>query len=145
MKRWTVDDLRVLGACNNQVALFAATFPNGATADDVGAAVAAGLDVQWLVRRVVARDVWRAYEEAEAPLWRAYAEVEAPLWRAYEEAVAPLWRAYEEALVPLRRAYLEARAPLLRAYLEARAPLWRAYEEARAPLLANALRTEEAA
>ena len=134
MKRWTVDDLRVLGACNNQVALFAATFPNGATADDVGAAVAAGLNVQWLVRRVVARDVWRAYAEAEAPLWRAYAEAEEPLWRAYAEARAPLARAYEEA-----------RAPLARAYEEARAPLWRAYEEARVPLLANALRTVEAA
>ena len=145
MKRWTVDDLRVLGACNNQVALFAATFPNGATADDVGAAVAAGLDVQWLVRRVVARDVWRAYAEAEAPLWRAYEEARVPLWRAYEEAKAPLWRAYEEAEAPLWRAYEEAEAPLRRAYAEAEAPLWRAYEEAEASLLADALRTVEAA
>ena len=68
MKRWTVDDLRALGACEEQVALFAATFPDGATADDVGAAVAAGLDVEWLVETVVSDDVWRAYEEARVPL-----------------------------------------------------------------------------
>jgi hypothetical protein len=31
MKRWTVDDLRALDACEEQVAMFAATFPDGAT------------------------------------------------------------------------------------------------------------------
>ena len=133
MKRWTVDDLRALKACDEQVELFVATFPTGATADDVGAAVAAGLDVAWLVEAVVSDDVRRAYKEAEAPLLRAYEEAVEPLWRAYNEAVAPLWRAYNEAV-----------APLWRAYLEARAPLWRAYEEARAPLWADALRTVEA-
>ena len=50
----------------------------------------AGIDVYWFVRRVVSPDVWRAYEEAQAPLWRAYEEAQAPLWRAYEEAEAPL-------------------------------------------------------
>ncbi len=123
MKRWTVDDLRALEACKEQVALFGATFPDGATADDVGAAMAVGLDVEWLVRAVVSDNVWRAYKEARAPLWRAYEEAKAPLSRAYEEAKAPLRRAYEEA----------------------KAPLWRAYLEAEAPLLADALRTVEAA
>jgi len=113
MKRWTVDDLRALDACEEQVAMFEKTFPDGATADDVGAAVAAGLDVQWLVEGVVSDEVWRAYEEARAPLWRAYLEAEAPLLRACEEAKAPLWRAYEEARVPLWRAYAEAEAQLL--------------------------------
>ncbi len=134
MKRWTVDDLRALDACAEQVAMFEKTFPDGATADDVGAAVAAGLNVRWLVEEVVSDEVWRAYLEAKAPLRRAY-----------EEALAPLWSAYEEAEAPLRRAYEEARAPLWRAYEEAEAPLWRAYLEAEAPLLADALRTEEAA
>ena len=113
MKRWTVDDLRALKACKEQVKLFAATFPHGATADDVGAAVAAGLNVRWLVEEVVSDEVWRAYLEARAPLWRAYEEARAPLWRAYLEALAPLWRAYEEARAPLARAYAEAEAPLL--------------------------------
>ena len=90
MKRWTLNDLRALEACDEQAALFAATFPNGATVDDVPVALAAGLDVYWFVRRVVSPDVWRAYKEAQAPLWRAYEEAEAPLWRAYEEAEAPL-------------------------------------------------------
>ena len=130
MKRWTVDDLRALDACEEQVAMFAATFPDGATADDVGAAVAAGLNVRWLVEGVVSDEVWRAYEEAKAPLSRAYLEAKAPLRRAYEEARAPLWPAYEEARVQLWRAYEEARVQL-----------WRAYEEAEAPLLADALRT----
>ena len=101
MKRWTVDDLRAVGACDDQVALFSAMFPDGATADDLPRAVAAGLDVYWFVRRVVSPDVWRAYKEAQALLWRAYKEAQAPLWRAYKEAEAPLWRAYEEAEAPL--------------------------------------------
>ena len=134
MKRWTVDDLRALDACEEQVAMFEKTFPDGATADDVGAAVAAGLNVRWLVEKVVSDEVWRAYAEAEATLRRAYAEARAPLRRAYQEARALL-----------RRAYQEAREPLWRAYQEAEATLWRAYEEAREPLLADALRTVEAA
>ena len=68
MKRWTVDDLRALDACEEQVAMFEKTFPDGATADDVGAAVAAGLNVRWLVEEVVSDEVWRAYLEAKAPL-----------------------------------------------------------------------------
>ena len=106
MLRWTTEDLVRLGACDEQVALFRATFHDGATADDVARALAVGLDVEWMVRRV-----------ATAPALRAYEEARVKASRAYDEATAPAWRAYQEARVKALRAYQEATAPALAASL----------------------------
>ena len=90
MKRWTVDDLRAVGACDDQVALFSAMFPDGATADDLPRAVAAGLDVYWFVRRVVSPDVWAAFNRQRATLRAAFERQHAPLWAEYERQFATL-------------------------------------------------------
>ena len=100
-RRWTAEDLRALHACDEQVALFAQTFPDGATAGDVPAALAAGLHVEWLVRRVVSVGVWAEYDRQCATLWAEYERQRAPLWAEYERQRAPLRAEYERQRAPL--------------------------------------------
>ena len=90
MKRWTLNDLRALEACDEQAALFAATFPNGATVDDVPVALAAGLHVIWLVKAAVSDDVWAAFNRQRATLRAAFERQHAPLWAEYERQFATL-------------------------------------------------------
>ena len=74
----TVAFLRKHGACADQVALFAETFPDGAeaTAESLLLAARAGLAIDWLARFVPA-PARRAYDEARATAWRAYDEARA--------------------------------------------------------------------
>ena len=107
MKRWTVDDLRALDACAEQVAMFEKTFPDGATADDVGAAVAAGLNVEWLVLVAVSDDVWAEYNRQRVPLWVEYDRQCAPLWQC-----VPLRDEFRRQLAQLRAEFERQCAPL---------------------------------
>lgn len=85
----TAEDLRALGACRAEVAVFARTFPHGATPDDVSVAVAAGLSVEWLVDELGAGEVYQqAVAEARAAYQQATAPARAPAWAAYVQATA---------------------------------------------------------
>lgn len=76
----TVKWLRDLGACSDQVKLFAATFPDGApiTVEAALAAARTGLELSWFAERVLDDAALRAYHEALATERRAYREATAP-------------------------------------------------------------------
>ena len=151
----TLDDLKKLRACSDDVAKFKAEFGSYAeiTVENVMRAFAAKIDVDWWAIAVFGSDyqaalapldrdyqaarasLYRDYQAARASLYRDYQAALAPLDRDYEAALAPLYRDYEAALAPLYRDYQAALAPLDRDYQAALAPLDRDYEAARAPAI----------
>ena len=136
----TLDQLKSLNACEEQLKLFeevfgdTVSFKTEAQATKVAVKMAHKFDFGWASDNLLKGGYRKAHEEAEASLYKAYEEAREPLLKAYEEAVATLWKAYKEAEAPLYKAYKEAEAPLYEAYEEAVAPLLKAYEEAIAPL-----------
>jgi len=98
-RKITVDMLREADACEDQVDIFAKTFPTGATVTltNCRKAVAAGLDLTWAADEWLSAPARKAYEEATATAWKAYGEAKAPALKAYLEAKAPAfyraWRA----------------------------------------------------
>ena len=101
MKPITLTFLKSLGACQEQVDLFAATYGESVTPTlELIEAAAQLFDFNWLGQEVFGE----AYEEATAPHWKAYEEAMAPHWKAYEEARAPHWKALN--LAQARTCYL---------------------------------------
>jgi len=129
--------LRGLDACSDQVAIFAAAFPDGVTMpteDSEIAALAASvaplrLDADWAAAVLLSPAASRAYAESRAAALRAYAA-------DYAEDCAPARLAYAEACAAASRA--EAAAVASRAYAEAAAVASRAYDEATATALLRA-------
>ena len=112
----TADYLLDLHACADQVALFAALWPDGVevTRATLRQATAAGLDLDWWMHHdPQCAFLIRQYREASAPLWRQYREASAPLRRQRDAAGAPLRRQCDAAVAPLRRQYDEASATLI--------------------------------
>jgi hypothetical protein len=103
------------GACPDQVALFARTFPRGAavSAVNIRKAANAGLGVSWWAERVLTPAQAAAYLEATATASKAYREATAPAWKAYWEAKATASKAYREATATASKAYREATAEAL--------------------------------
>ena len=137
----TLNQLKGLNACEEQLKLFEETFgeevsfKTKAQAVKVAVKMAHKFDFYWASDNLLKGDCLEVYLEALAPFLKAYNEAEAPLLKAYNEAKAPFLKAYNEAEAPLLKAYNEAKATLLKVYLEALAPFLKAYEEAEAPLL----------
>ena len=95
-------------ACEEQVELFAATYPEGLKLRP-GALIEAaknGLTVSWL-KQFLPASAQRAYDEAVASALHAYMGARASAWRAYEEAEASAWRAYMGATASALEAHLE--------------------------------------
>ena len=117
----TVDDLRALGACDEQVTEFARRFPNGATPDDADRAD--GLDASWLC--LVLDEA--AYEAVQQPALAAYQAVQQPAWAAYEAVQQPALAAYQAVQQPALAAY---QARLQSESLDALRELWPVWEVA---------------
>jgi hypothetical protein len=94
----SIETLEKLGACKEQVELFRQTFPDGAdyTEANVLRAVAAGLNVDWFGKRVVAAESWRAYEDATTEAWNAHEREKRPTRAVYDKEVTAallvVWR-----------------------------------------------------
>jgi len=113
--------LRAWHACESQVRVFEAEWPQGAalTLRNARRAAVLGLDLNWLARQVLTPSALAAYEA-----------VRAPALAAYEAACAPAWAAYEAVRAPALAAYCVACAPALAAYGAACArALFRAIEK----------------
>ena len=92
MKPITLTYLKSLGACQEQVDLFAATYGESVTPTlELIEAAAQLFDFNWLGQEVFGE----AYEEATAPHWKAYEEAKAPpaqaLKLAQARTFAALW------------------------------------------------------
>jgi predicted DsbA family dithiol-disulfide isomerase len=123
------------GACHDQVATFAAEWPDGVeiTREALLRAAELGLDLSWFADHVLSEQARQAYDVAIAPALQAYRVAIAPALQAYDVALEPARQAYRVALAQARQAYDVAIAPALQAYDVAIAQAPQAYDVALAP------------
>jgi len=90
MTQVTVAMLERLGACLSQVELFKATFGESAelTQENGARAADAGLDINWLARRVLTGERLAEHQRAEATALAEYQRVTAPAWAEYRRVEA---------------------------------------------------------
>ena len=80
----TLKQLRLLGACNEQVELFKAIFGKSVEVTyDVIVQYGAQFDIKWLAKKVLSVDKYADYEAKRDPLWADYEAKRAPLWADY--------------------------------------------------------------
>jgi hypothetical protein len=118
----TLKQLKTLGACSEQFALFKATFGASVTLTEAIVMEHGGkFDLLWIARRIFSAPAWAEYEKVRAPAWAEYEKVRAPAWAEYEKVCAPAWAEYEKV----------------------RAPAWAEYEKVCAPAFWAAVQIEE--
>ena len=128
--------LQAKGACPNQIAVFAKEWPRGATVTlkNCERAAKLGLNVHWVSKNLLPKNLDDAYEAQRKPLYDAYVTQWQSLCDAYEAQRQSLNDAYEAQRKPLCDAYDAQRKPLDDAYGAQRKPLDDAYEAQREPL-----------
>lgn len=99
----TVEYLKRLNACKDQVDLFAKTFPDGAkvTRDNLAKARAAGLNVEWFAAEVYRGAVKSAlinYHDSARKSARDAYDARKVAGAAYDAAIAAAWTAYDAAI-----------------------------------------------
>ena len=100
--RVTAEQLRAMGACEDQVAIVEREWPRGVpiTVPSLRKAFRLGLCVDWFASEVIQANSWTAYDAESYSAWRIYYEVGTPdAWATYHAVKAT-------ALVPLLRAAL---------------------------------------
>ena len=124
----TLRQLRLLGACKPQVALFKETFGTEVELTEANAVRYGALfDINWIARKILQGDKLVDYEAKRAPLWADYEAKRAPLladYKAkgdaldadYRAKCAPLWAAYEVKRAPLYADYRAKLDPLTADY-----------------------------
>ena len=122
--------LQAKGACPNQMAVFAKEWPRGATVTlkNCERAAKLGLNVHWVSKNLLPKNLNDAYEAQRKPLCDAYVTQWQSLDAAYEAQRKPLDDAYGAQLKPLYDAYVTQRQSLYDAYEAQRKPLYDAYE-----------------
>ena len=122
--------LQAKGACPTQVAVFAKEWPRGATVTlkNCKRAAKLGLNVHWVSKNLLPKNLYDAYGARRKPLDAAYEAQRKSFYDAYEAQRKPLDDAYETQWKPLYDAYLAQRKPLDDAYLAQRKSLYDAYE-----------------
>ena len=85
----TLKQLRLKGACSEQVELFKATFGESSEVTmDNAVKYADKFDWTWAAEHLLPAPAWKAYQEAMATADKAYEEATAPAGKAYREAKA---------------------------------------------------------
>ncbi len=103
MARITKRFLQSKGACRDQIAIFAAEWPNGSEISLASLTRAAelGLDIGWLAANTLEAPADAAYEAARAPAYAAYKAAIAPAYAAYKAAIATAyWTAFQSQEQP---------------------------------------------
>ena len=129
-------------ACEEQVELFIATFPDGCklTVGNVRLALRAGLEIDWFAMHFLPAPALPAYRGSVSVAWRAYAAAVTLAWRTYEQAAVPAWCDYQGTMVASVAPWeVESICAALRAYQEATAAALLAHQEATAEALIRAL------
>lgn len=113
----TAKQLRKLGACKQQVAIFAREWPNGCevTLVTVLRALELGLDLDWAVDQFFSRSAQRACVKVIAEAWKIYGQTSI----ASECAHWATWQDHHAALAPARRYRDEVIAKAFMAAVEA--------------------------
>ena len=89
--------LRSLGACEEQVTIFAKEWPRGAAINEknIARAVKLHLDFGWLAQATLTATAWAEYARVKAPALAEYARVKATALAEYERVTAPAWAEYD--------------------------------------------------
>ena len=108
--RITAAMLREKGACEEQVKVFEAEWPDGAsvTLSHCRRGVELGMDVEWAGTHLLSGTVLAAYQQATATALAAYQQAMATAGAAYQQATATALAAYRQARAPALVAYVEA-------------------------------------
>ena len=128
--------LQAKGACPNQVAVFAKEWPRGAmvTLKNCERAAKLGLNVHWVSKNLLPKNLYDAYEARWQSLDNAYVTQWQSLDAAYEAQWKPLDDAYWAQRKALCDAYDAQRQSLDDAYDAQRKSLYAAYEAQLQPL-----------
>ena len=76
----TREFLKSKDACQKQLEILFAEFPNGGevTLENCLRAASLDIDFDWAAKNLLSAPALKAYEEAMAPAWKAYEEAKAP-------------------------------------------------------------------
>ena len=109
----TTRQLKVKGACPDQVITFRREWPNGVeiTPTTLQRAVELQLDLDWFV-----------FNFLPVPAWEAYLKAKAPAREAYLKAVASAREAYEKAMVSALHQIIEEAERMLGASIDVEQP-----------------------
>src|SRR3990167_30602 len=120
MKTITGEWLRLHGACESQVRVVEATWPQGAELTEANLRIAAelSLDLDWLASHVLEASAWARYEAEVAPALARFEAERAPALARYEAERAPA----------LARFKAERASALARFKAEKASALWNALE-----------------
>ena len=121
MKRITVELLKSINACPDQVETFSKLFPKGAPISmrSLAKAQKAGLDVFFLERLLTAQ-AWAEHEKIAAQARAEYWKIRGQAWAEYWNIRGQAWAEYKKITAPAWAEYrkIEAQA-LIKALLEA--------------------------
>jgi len=102
----TLKQLRRLGACSGQVALFKATFGDEVEITEAVCKEYGGkFDTGWLAEKLFSPELLNEYEVKCAPLYAEYQAKRAPLYAEYQAKCAPLDAEYRAKCAPLWEEY----------------------------------------
>src|SRR5512138_1117201 len=92
----TARDLRLISACDSQVAQFAAEWPDGVdlTLAALKRAAKLRLDLGWFAGAAL-----------DAPARKVYYDAIAPARKVYDDACATASKVYDDAIAPARKVY----------------------------------------
>lgn len=94
----TLRQLKLLGACKEQVQKFKDTFgPEVKVTEALCIKHAKDFDWNWAAFFLLPKDDLKTYEEAVISAWKAYEKAVALVGTAYPEAVAPAMEVYKKA------------------------------------------------
>jgi hypothetical protein len=114
----THEQLKALGACADQLAMFVARFGESVEVTMANVdACAQGFNVAWLAQNVLPARLLAEYERQRALLWAEYGRQHAPLWAAYDRQRALSLAEYDRQHAALwaeyKRQHVRVLLPLL--------------------------------
>jgi len=131
----TVKMLKKHNACEDQVDLFEATFPDGVQVTEaVCLAVADKFDFSWAADSLPPPEARAEYSAKHAPIWAEYEAKRAPIWAEYWAKLDGIWSEYKAKSDGIRAEYGAKHAPIRAEYEAKRAPIRAEYLAKRAAL-----------
>jgi len=121
----TVEILRSHKACQDQVDLFAATFPDGVQVTEaVCLAAADKFDFRWAAENLLPPEARAEYQAKHASILGEYRAKRAPIWAEYRASNAAIWDAYGTKHAAIWAECKAKSAPILAEYEAKRAALF---------------------
>ena len=132
-----------LKACDQQVELFAQTWPKGlkipkALKSQQALATkltALKFDINWVTDNLLTHEQRAEYRKIQDPAWGEYYKIQAPAYTEYLKIQAPALTEYEKIQTPAWAEYKKIQTPAWAEYEKIIAPAWAEYKKIEAPAL----------